>query len=55
MKVLSKASGFISISLKELTPVSIFRNFSDEEILLIKQTFMEKESNQKNKAVTGRM
>ena len=26
-------NGFISISLKQLTPVSVFRNFFDEEIL----------------------
>ena len=42
-------SGFISISLKQPTPLSLFTNVFDQEILLIKQTFMEKESHHQKK------
>ena len=37
-------NGFTSISLKERTPLSVFSDVFDEEVLLIKQTFMEKQS-----------
>ena len=44
-----KESGLISISLKEPTPLSLFTNVFDQEILLSKQTFMEKKSHQQEK------
>ena len=52
--------GFISISLKEPEPVSIFRTFFTEEILnlITDQTNMEKEKNKvvtREKPVNGKM
>ncbi|CAF1543204.1 unnamed protein product [Adineta ricciae] len=53
--------GFTSISLKQLTPVSVFRKFFDEEILklITDQTNIygkgKKQSKNQKKTVTGRM
>ena len=46
-------SGFTSISLKELTPVSVFRKFFDEEILKLITDLTNIYG--KEKKVTGRM